>query len=764
VVTQHPRAQGFLAKEPSRFVGRAVELEELSALSTDHSRLVTITGPAGIGKTRLALRHASARRFDYQSAGGVWFVELSAAHDVDGMCAAVLATLRISDQASGVGEDAATAVGRALAARRRTLIVLDNVEQLLPHATGVVMRWLDDAPEARFVITSREVLGVAGEEVLALSSLCIPEPGSSAGEAVDLFVERVRSVRGRYAPGRAELHSVAEVVRHLLGVPLAIELAASRLEAGEPEHLLRPTPLGAELRTAGAARLRTPRQALDWGWGLLSRRERDLLSQCSVFRGGFTLEAAVEVVDLGSGGVTGGRSPPDDDASSPAQSPVVSLLQSLHKKCLLGVERRDEEAPRFGMCEGIRAHAAEMLVLAPDPTAASWRHARYYLELCDRESGAGALTRERENVAAILELGASAKRPELVLRAAIALDAISSGNGLSRSQLARLDDALCAASSIGSALVGRALGVRAGALRSLGRLAESERDARMALALALDGGELAQAEAMHVAVGMALFQLGDLPSALEQYEQALEITRELGDRAAESAVLQQLGAVHQSLGRISLALMYDEAALALAVEMRDRPAEARASMGLGSYHLERGELDRARAFYERGFFLARELDMQRSLRIVTGYLGILHFDEGLLGEAERHLESAVSASKSVGDIRVEGVFVGLLGAVLAAQDRVDEARAHFVAAESLLSTNEFFRRVVAIHRGHLDLAEARQARADHDPLLVEKLLRSAHQRIDAARGDGTPPLVQLSDDARIAIRILERALEAERSG
>src|SRR5262245_29532813 len=123
VVTQHPRAQGFLAKEPSRFVGRAAELEELGALSTVHSRLVTIAGPAGIGKTRLALRHASARRFEYQSAGGVWFIDLSGARDVDAMCAAVLATLRISEQAARGGEEAATAVGRALAARRRALIV-----------------------------------------------------------------------------------------------------------------------------------------------------------------------------------------------------------------------------------------------------------------------------------------------------------------------------------------------------------------------------------------------------------------------------------------------------------------------------------------------------------------------------------------------------------------------------------------------------------------------------------------------------------------
>jgi predicted ATPase len=741
-----PRAQGSLAKEPSRFIGRLAELDELAVLSGKHSRLVTVVGPAGIGKTRLALRHASAQRFEYQSAGGVWFCDLCDARDLDAMCRAVLGTLRVAEPVAA-GDDAVVAVSRALAARRRALVVLDNVEQLLPDGARAVLAWLDGAPDVRLVVTSRQPLGLVGEELLELAPLSVPAPGATIGEAVDLFVDRLRGQRGSWAPGREELSRIGQWVRQLGGVPLAIELAAGRVE-----HVIEGEALHIELvarKHRAVAPARDSTRALERAFLLLEPWEKSIVAQCSVFRGGFTREAAEAVVDVG--GV-------------PGAPPVAEILQVLHRRCLLRADVRDAEPLRFTMCEGIRALAARVLSLETDGAAAGWRHARYYLdrfaEGAHEAAGRAERVRERDNLDAVLELGATAHRPELTLRAAIALDALSAGTGLTRNQLARLDGALCEARAFEPSLVAKALGVRAGALRALGRLDEALRDAQTALSLFSAGTDRRSTAAMHTAVGLAAFQLGQLADALEHHERALAICQEIGERGAEASTLQHIGAVHQSLGHTETAKTYYEAALALAVETGDRVAETRASMGLGSYFLECGKHEPARAFYERGYFLAREMGLSRNLRIVTGYLGILCFEEGLLGEAERYLESAAAASKAVGDVRVEGVFEGIRGAVLAAQDRTDEARGCLESANAMLVHNEFFRRVVAIHRGHLDLALARQARLDDDPELARELEREARWRIDAARRpDATePPLVERSDDARIAVRILERSL------
>jgi tetratricopeptide (TPR) repeat protein len=380
----------------------------------------------------------------------------------------------------------------------------------------------------------------------------------------------------------------------------------------------------------------------------------------------------------------------------------------------------------------------------------------------------GEAFRERDNLSAAMHFGIEARRYDLVLRTAIALDAASMGSGLSRGELAKLDLALRTAATHDVVLIERALGVRAAALLATGSLVEAKSDASRALSLATRRSDRRQMGAMHAAVAQACFQLGELGHALDHLGQALALERETSHQPAVASVLQQLGAVHQSLGQSEQARVHHESALALAVEIVDAPAEARASIGLGSYYLEQGDLARAESYYERGRALAASLRMQRSERIVVGYLGVLKLDAGAFSEAEELLRDAMTASREAGDLRVAGVFEGVRGAALAACDRVLEARSSFELADRLLAHNRFFAAVIALYHGHLDLAEARAAFERGAVATAGAYVAEARRRIEDARqahdvGEGgapAQPLVKRSDDARIAVRILKRAIFA----
>jgi len=227
------RRTSFIRLESSAFVGRRRELAALGAAVQD-ARLVTIAGEAGVGKTRLGQRFALAQRGAYEGSGGVWLCELCDARDAEGMSARLARALSIADEALVHGDAAVTAVGRALASRGRALVVLDNVEHLLPRGADVILRWLDLAPAARFVITSREPLGVPGEALVEVGPLGLPDGAGLGGEAAALFVERVRARRPGWIPSLEEASAIGELIRRVRGVPLAVELCASAFAEGRP--------------------------------------------------------------------------------------------------------------------------------------------------------------------------------------------------------------------------------------------------------------------------------------------------------------------------------------------------------------------------------------------------------------------------------------------------------------------------------------------------------------------------------------------------
>ena len=349
-----------LGPEQQPILGRDQDLATLIGL-VDDARLVTLLGPGGIGKTRLAQALVRSRAGGH--AGGAWFVELAEARTLDGVLAALARTLEVPlSQADPVAQ-----LGHAVAGRGPVLLVLDNLEQVMEPGATVIQALLAAAPEVRLVVTSRESFRLHEEQVFPLGPLSVADAG------VALFVARAQLVDPRFALTDRNRDDVTRLVTALEGLPLAIELAAARVRVMPPSRMLQRMARKLDVlapRSRGvSARQATMRSAIAWSWELLEPWEQSALAQASVFEGSFTLEAAAEVLDLS----------PWPDAPWPED-----VVEALLDKSLLrtwnpaeSTARAAVDQPYFGMFVTIRDFAAEMLS-TDDTLATRDRHTQYY--------------------------------------------------------------------------------------------------------------------------------------------------------------------------------------------------------------------------------------------------------------------------------------------------------------------------------------------------------------------------------------------------
>ena len=347
---------GNLRRAATSFIGRETEVVEVEAALRAH-RLVTLTGVGGVGKTRLATEVAA--RLGDEFPDGAWFFELAAVADPGAVPDAVAAVLGITQQP---GKSVSESVAAALEGRVR-LLVFDNCEHVRDAAADLVEAILAASATVRILATSREGLGVADEQLWLVPSLDVGAGIDSA--AVEMFVERARSVASRFALSNADDGAaVVDICRRLDGIPLAIELAASRMASMTASEVRDRLDQRFRLLVGsrrGLARHQTLRHAVAWSYDLLDDAEKALLERCSVFAGGFDLESACAV--MGS----------DDDFAT------LDLLDALVRKSLL-VADRSAGRTRFSMLETIRQFAEEQLAASGAATEARTAHARYFAE------------------------------------------------------------------------------------------------------------------------------------------------------------------------------------------------------------------------------------------------------------------------------------------------------------------------------------------------------------------------------------------------
>jgi predicted ATPase len=527
----------------SAFVGREHELAEVRELLTG-SRLVTLTGAGGSGKTRLALQAGAEQTGRVQD--GVWLTELAPLTDGDQIPGAVASALGIQDAGGSMTADA---VVRVLASQD-TLLVLDNCEHLIDAAAKFCEQVMRHAPRVRFLVTSREPLGIDGERVYRVPSLSLPPADAetaedlSASDAMRLFAERARAHQPGFVIDEQAAPLAATICRRLDGIPLALELAAARLSSMSLAQIAARLDQRFRLLTGGSRnampRQQTLQATVDWSFSLLTQPERDVLMRLSVFAGGFDLEAAEAVC-------------PTDTIDV---FDVLDLVGSLVDKSLV-IADHTPAAVRYRLLETIRQYSAQELLRAEGDDSVLRvrdRHAAYYLSLAQaaephlKGHGQGEWLRrldtEWDNLRGALAHLSAEDRADDILCMGICLGrfAITRGHPDVLAFLRPAVDRPDAAPSVLLSLAMTAAGGMLGMLRradpeALGAAqAYGERALEMARAL---GDRRAEAHALGKLQESA-FVVGDLPAMRDLAEMSVAIARELGDKQLLGELLSGL--------------------------------------------------------------------------------------------------------------------------------------------------------------------------------------------------------------------------------
>jgi non-specific serine/threonine protein kinase len=607
----------------ARLIGRERELEQVTAtLRGDEARLLTLTGPGGVGKTRLAVE-ASRLLLD-AFADGVFVVDLTPLSDPKLLASHVA-------EVFGLKEAPGTTIAERLVQHfsdKHLLLVLDNFEHLLGGAS-LVAELLGAAPRVRILVTSRALLRVRAEHEFEVQPLEVPSGNGTPhpqvigrAPAVALFVERAREAKPSFALTENNAGAVAGICRRLEGLPLAIELAAARLRILTAESLLARLDERLRLLTGGARdlpeRQQTMRGTIRWSYDLLEEAEQAVLRRLSVFAGGCTLEAAEEVASCESrvasseGGQDSGLATYTSRSAQLATPDVLDGLESLLDKSLLRQREQPDGEARFLMLEVVREFARERLEASGEASGARMAHARYFLRLA-REAephlwgGEAApwmerLGREHENIRAALTLLLEEDAAEGV-RGVTALHLFWSGQSLyreGREWVARALEAGVATAEVRTRLL-RSLAVFDGVL---GHLDAAEATSRLLIEESRASGDRADLARALLDLGGVLLDRREARQAWDLFEEALAVARDLGDSNFAAVLLGNLGVAARDEGDYVAARAYYEESLALRGGTWHTALNL---LNLGGVSFEEGKADEAGPFYRRALAIFKGL-------------------------------------------------------------------------------------------------------------------------------------------------------------
>jgi non-specific serine/threonine protein kinase len=708
------------------FVGRRAELDELDRLlGDDDARLVTVTGPGGVGKTRVAEQLCG--RLLPRFPGGCWMVDLTEAADAFGIAHAVAAALGVQLAAEG---DPVGHLADVLEYRDPMLVVVDNFEQVRAHAEATLGLWIARAPRLRFLVTSRVRLDLPGERRFELGPLPAPEPDSEAGRdpqearvfaGVRLFEDRAKLANPAFALDAANTADVVRICRGLDGMPLAIELAAARMDAmtaaDVAERLGEKFSLLESSRGDVAPRQRSLDRAIDWSFELLRDWEQEAFLQACYFRDTFGVDAIGPVVDL---------------AGFPEAPDALEVAQGLRDRSLLTADLRD--GTRLSMYRAIKDYGRACWEERADPErkrALARRHADYYLAVADEWNRFIPGPRDQEaldhidlevgNLARVLDwaleegdaglaaraVGAAAetmkvRRPPgqlapMLERALEALGEERSSVGatlrtyLSETCLASGDWDRAASAAREAVAIAREIDDTRALAAALVRLGEMQRNrGQLADALAsLEEGERLAAEAgMRELVargiggrGMVLGPRGDFDRAWECFEAAESIAHEIADHPTEALHLCNLGVICESRGLPDKALDYYRRAEEIARRIGGRLRVAVTLANQANVLVQTGETEAGLLCYREAESIARELGAKQRIAQIVVNRGVAHAYWGELKEALECYAEAESLARELGDQRQVAMALIHRGNALLKRDELVATVACYEQAE-----------------------------------------------------------------------------------
>jgi predicted ATPase len=673
----------------TRFLGRDAERARI-ARAFETGRLVTLLGPGGTGKTRLALEYAKTA-LPALPRGGAWFAAVQEARTLDGFLQAVGAALGVP-WSHGDAQAQVDRLGAALAGRHELLLVLDNLEQVVGAAARPLRAWLGAAPQLRVLVTSRERLRIDGEHVIDLGPL---EPDAAA----ELFVERATTARPGFALRDGDRTHVVEIVRRLDHLPLAIELAAARVSVLPVERIADRLDQRFRLlrgRSRGASeRQSTLEGAIGWSWDLLEPHEQWTLAWCSAFRGGFRLQHAEEMIDLDR---------------FPGAPWVLDAVDALREKSLLRDLPASDGSPRFGMYESIRAYAAERLDELGHTAEARDAHARVFsahakdlqarLRRPDPLAASRELEEDLENLLAVFE---HTEDPSAKVQVALVMARHFFRQG-PRFLLQRVIEAAWAERArVDPALRARVMAEYAQVLR----VGEHSEDAAQHSSAAVDlayslGDETLAAElSVHLAYDLQSFEGAD--RAVDMLLRAREDMRAARDPIREAHVMSALATALGYAKRRGEAMQMHRDALAAHEANGSQRMVGVDATAIAVHFALQGELEEAEHWLARAQVAFRATHDGLGEQMVLTNLSHLRLEFGRLDEAAQAARRALEIASRVGRPMNHGLKSNL-GVIELLMGRAARARELFTdeAAQRLGKSAPYPRATLATYGGVAD--------------------------------------------------------------